>query len=139
MRKFIIIPIIIVVLATFAWTAENSFTNYPGTLPVYGYPGPTKLVYIDNGSRTIQSIYERGGGTWLGGPEGGVAPIGMFITCATTTTHWAFGGDNASVTVGHIFPAGSSWHFINPFWMSTGRTFGAGATDNVTCQMTPEY
>lgn len=139
MRKYFVVLILCLMAATSAWAAGDSFTNYKGTLAVYGYPGPTKTVYIDNVSRTIQSIYERAGGTWIGGQMGSAAPIGMFITCATTETHWAFGGDNASVTVGHPLPAGSSWNFINPFWMSTGRTVGAGAADNVTCQMTPEY
>jgi hypothetical protein len=137
--KRYIVVFALLALAGVTWAAENSFTNYPGTLPVYGYPGPTLIVNVDNGARTLQSLYERGGGTWLGGPEGGVAPIGMFITCATTATHWTFGASTPSATAGHVLPADSSWHFINPYWMSTGKGYGAAASDNVTCQMTPEY
>ena len=137
MKKIVLVALMIAV-SGIAWAGDSSFTNYPGTLSVYGYPWPTKTVYVDNSAKTIQAMYEAGGGTWLGGYDGTITPIGMFITCATTATHWAFGGSTPSATLGHVFPADSSWHFINPNWMSTGKGFGAGATDNVTCQMTPE-
>lgn len=138
MKKYIL-TIALIVLAGVVWAGENSFTDYPGGISVYGYPGDTKTVYVDNAASTIQAMYEAGGGTWLGGYDNTVAPIGMFITCATTATHWAFGASTPSATLGHPFPADSSWHFINPYWMSTGQGFGAAASDNVTCQMTPEY
>jgi len=140
MKKCLLVALLLA-LAGAAWAAGDSFTNYKGVLPVYGYPGPTKTVNVDNGARTIQSPYERGGGTWLNGQFSNSthAPIGMFITCATTATHWVFGGSTPSATLGHPLPADGSWHFIQPFWMSTGKAFGAGAADNVTCHMTPEY
>ena len=138
MKRYILI-LALLALAGTVWAAGDSFTDYKGTMTVWSYPGATKTVYVDNGARTLQSLYERAGGTWLGGNFTAHAPIGMFITCATTATHWAFGGSTPSATLGHVLPADSSWHFTGPFYMSTGKGYGATASDNVTCQMTPEY
>jgi hypothetical protein len=139
MKKIVLVGLAIVIAAGTAWAGSDSFTNYPGTLSAWGYPGITKTVYIDNTAKTFQQHYERSGGTWLGGYDGTITPIGVFITCATTDTKWAFGGATPSATLGHVFPAGSSWHLVNPFYISTGKGFGNAATDNVTCQLTPEY
>jgi hypothetical protein len=138
MRKYFVVLILCLVAAT-AWAAGDSFTDYKGVQSVYGYPGPTLTVYVDNGARTIQSTYERAGGTWVGGQMGSASPIGMYITCATTVTKWAFGGATPSATLGHPLAAATNWYFVNPFWMSTGKSYGNAASDNVTCQMTPVY
>ena len=138
MKKCLVVLILAVMVAT-AWAAGDSFTDYKGTMNVWSYPGPTKAVTVDNTAKTIQALYVAGGGTWLGGRFTTHAPIGMFITCATTATRWAFGGSTPSPTSGHILPADSSWHFTGPFYMSTGKGNSGTGTDNVTCQMTPEY
>lgn len=137
MRKFVVIAVVIL-LAGYAW-AENSFVNYPGNMPVWGYPGATKTVYVDNSAKTIQQMYEAGGGTWLGGHDSATRPIGMLIVCDTTETHWAFGGSTPSATLGIPLPADSSWQLIGPYWMSTGKGYGNTASDNVTCNMNPIY
>lgn len=99
-------------------------------------PGPTKDVYVDNVARTIQSLYERGGGTWLRGAD---TPRSMLFSCATTAIRMGFGGSTPTVSTLHVFPANSSWDRKGKFWMSTGIFIAGGATDNVACAMTPEY
>ena len=138
MKKYILI-LAVLALAGTAWAAGDSFTDFKGTMTVWSYPGATKSITVDNTAKTLQALYEAGGGTWLGGNFTAHAPIGMFVTCATTDSRWAFGGTTPSTTVGHILPAGSSWHFTGPFYMSTGKANSTSGTDNVTCMMTPEY
>jgi hypothetical protein len=136
MKKYLAI-ILLPVLVGFAWAGSDSFTNYPGTMSVWGVPGATKTVNVDNAARTIQALYEAGGGTWLGGYDSTIVPIGVLITCPTTDTRWAFGGSTPSATVGHVLPADSSWFLVGPAWISTGKGYGNTASDNVACQMTP--
>ena len=111
-----------------------------GDYMLWGVPMATKTVYVDNVARTFQSLYERGGGTWASADGTGAVtvPFGVFITCATTDTHWGFGGTAPTTAVGHYFPAGSSWNLLGGDFISSGKGIGAGATDNVTCQMTPQ-
>ena len=137
MRKYIVI-LLLIALPVLAW-AGDSFNNYAGTIDVYGYPGATKTINVDNTASTFQTLYEAGGGTWLGGPDGASKPIGAFLTCPTTATRWAFGGSTPSATVGHVLPADGSWQFVSPYMMSTGKGYGNAASDNVACQLTPMY
>jgi len=113
---------------------------FSGDFIFWGEPMATKTVYVDNTARKFQSLYERAGGTWATTDTAGMAriPIGVFLTCATTATHWGFGGTTPTTAVGHVFPADSSWHLMGEQYIATGMGLGAGANDNVTCQLTPE-
>jgi len=147
MRKTLalLVALSVVVFTTFAFAEfpsiqPGSFTGpSTATVPLWGQPGATKTVYVDNTARSIASLITRAGGSFMGGVGGGLVPIGAFISCATTVTHWAFGGTSPTTAVGHTFPADSSWHLPGPFYVSTGMGIGAGASDNVACQMTLEY
>lgn len=111
-----------------------------GDYPLWGVPLPTETVYVDNVARSFRSLYERAGGTWASTDSAGMVsvPFGVFITCASTATHWGFGGTVPTTAVGHVFPADLSWNLLGGDFISTGNGIGAGATDNVTCQLTPQ-
>ncbi len=114
---------------------------FAGDFLFWGEPGPTKTVYVDNVTRSLQSLYERAGGTWAYTDTAGMkrAPNQVFITCESKATRWAFNGTAATTSVGHVFPADSSWHLPGGRYIQTSSAIAGVATDNVTCQMTPEY
>ena len=87
-------------------------------------------MYIDNTARTVQSLFERAGGTWL---NNGLAPIGALVKCETYDVRWGFGGVTPTTTLGTKVSADESWIISGPLWMSTGKAIAKGATDNVAC------
>jgi hypothetical protein len=113
---------------------------WTGTVPVLGWPGPTKTVTVDNTARTIQSIYENGGGSWLRGGLAStdtIAPSGMIFTCKSSETRFAFGGSTPTASTMHSFPADASFILMGPGLMSTGKWIAASG--NTSCGMTPLY
>ena len=111
-------------------------STYQATVHVMGSPGETKTIHVDNVARTARQLYENGGGTWL---NGGSAPFGFFLSCESKDIRIAFGGSTASTTLGHKFPAEGSWIQPGIDWITYSSWHSASATDNVTCQFTPEY
>jgi hypothetical protein len=148
MKKLFALMVLVTVIAFSANAISADYISIPtpgsqgmprtfqATIPLWGNPGLTKTVNVDNVARTIRSIYERGGGTYL---AGGAPPIGALITCESKNTRWAFGGTTPTTTVGNLFPADYSWHIPGPWYMSSGQAISTVSSDNVTCQMTPEY
>lgn len=131
-RSFVFALLMVFVLVGTAFAVSPAPTVLVGA----SVPGPTKDVYVDNVARTVQSLYERGGGTWLRGTK---SPISMLFSCASKAIRMGFGGSTPTVSTLHVFPADSSWDRKGSFWMSTGIFIAGGATDNVACAMTPEY
>ena len=109
--------------------------------PSWGEPGTSKEVYIDNTARTMQSLYERAGGTWARTDSAGISspPIGMLLVCKSLATNWAWDGTTPTTSVGVPFPAASSWFLPGSGWMSKAKAIAGGATDNVACHMVPAY
>jgi hypothetical protein len=131
----------VLAFGTMVYAAEPSIRNlgdgvYQGVLTTDGVPGLTKDVYVDNTARTIQSLYERGGGTWDNSSR---VPISMLFTCETKAIRMGFGGSTPTASTLHPFPADSSWDRRGRYFMSTGKFIAGGATDNVHCAMTPVY
>lgn len=104
-----------------------------GMVPLSGAPAPGLTVYVDNTARTLQSLWERAGGTWLGGADGVTAPIGVLLICRTKDINIYFGGSTPTAAVGIPFAAGSSWQILGPSWVSTMRAISTTASDNVAC------
>lgn len=142
MKKLLFgILLAVLVLPTVLYSAESSIRNlgdrvYQGVMPTDGVPGLTKDVYVDNTARTIQSLYERGGGTW---DNSGRVPISMLFTCESKAIRVGFGGSTPTASTLHVFPADSSWDRKGRYFMSTGKFIAGAATDNVHCAMTPVY
>ena len=139
MRKiFSVVGITILLSCVFV---SNSF---PADFILWGTPGATKKVYVDNVARTLRSTYERGGGTWIYTDASGTkrTPYRMFITCeGSKKIRWAFGGTTPEIdnTVGHAFPENGSWPLPGERYLESAIVISAVATDNVVCQETPEY
>ena len=106
---------------------------YQAVVPVQGIPrSAPAIVYIDNVAKTIQALFEAAGGTYLGGNDNTLAPIGALIKCETKDTRWGW-DVTPTTTLGLLVPADASWVISGPNWMSTGKAIAAGATDNVAC------
>jgi hypothetical protein len=101
-----------------------------GVIPLQGAPAPGATVYVDNVARTMQSLWERAGGTWL---SGGTAPIGVYLICRSKDINIYFGGSTPTFTEGIPFVAGSSWQILGPTWVSTMKAISTSASDNVAC------
>lgn len=112
-----------------------------GSSDYWGETGATKTIHVDNVARSFQTLYTNAGGTWAYTDTAGKvrSPNGVFITCETLATRWGFGGTTPTTSLGHVFTQDSSWHLAGENYVLTGKGIASGATDNVTCQMTPEY
>jgi hypothetical protein len=60
--------------------------KFEGVVSVFGIPRTTGPCYVDNTARTIQSLIERSGGTYLGGSDNTLAPISMMVSCDDKAT-----------------------------------------------------
>jgi hypothetical protein len=142
MKRFLIVIFLLAAVAVSALSADrytpgrsSAKDAYQGVVAVQGIPRSAPgIVYIDNTARTIQSLFERAGGTYLGGTaDNALAPIGLLVVCESKDVRWAFGGVTPTTSLGVLVPAAASWVMSGPTWVSTGKAIAAGATDNVAC------
>lgn len=130
---------LIAVLALFpAWLSAggDSLSRVNGSISILPHPGATKTINVDNVARTLQGLYENGGGAWLSGTT---SPIGVILTCETNDTRWAFGGSTPTTALGHELPADSSWVLLGAGAIDSMMGISSGETDNTVCQSTPLY
>ena len=130
MKKILVVAFLVIATGCFA-----------GDFVYWGTPGPTKTVYVDNVAKSLQTLYTNAGGTWVLTDTAGVkrTPSQVFITCESKATKWGFGGTTPTTTLGHTFTADSSWHLPGERYIGTAMGISTVVSDNVTCQMTPEY
>lgn len=103
-----------------------------GVISLTGAPAPGVTVYVDNTARTLQTLWQNAGGTWLSGTT---ASIGVLLICRSKDINIFFGGSTPTFTTGIPFVAGQSWQIIGPSWVSTMKAISTSASDNVACPM----
>jgi type 1 fimbria pilin len=147
MRKTFIALVVITAFVGAVYAADlpslaqfrNTSIPYSGNIPVYGmYPRTAPSVcYVDNVARTVETLVQNAGGTYLGGSDNTLTPIAATISC-NGNTRWAFQA-SPSTTVGHYLPNESAWNISGPDAIGRVKGIAAGATDNVSCAITLWY
>jgi len=137
-KAFLCVLAVLILLPAWVRAGGNSLSRVDGEISILPHPGATKTINVDNVARTLQGLYENGGGTWLA-EDGTISPIGVIITCETNDTRWAFGGSTPTTALGHVFPADSSWILLGSGAIDSMMGISKEAADNTTCQSTPLY
>jgi len=146
MKRILISLALVVVLVGTAFAFDrytpgraSAKDAFQAVVPLQGVPRSAPgVVYIDNTARTIQSLFERAGGTYLGGTDNVMAPIGALLVCDSVAVRLGF-NITPTTTVGTPFPAAASWILPGPDWVSGGKAIAAGATDNAACSIVLVY
>lgn len=114
--------------------------RFSGIVPLYGKTPKSSpgICHVDNVARTIQSIFERSGGTYLGGSDNTLTPITATISCDDKATRWYF-QVSPTTTLGHKIPADGSWQPAGPNALGYLSGIAASASDNVACAITLWY
>ena len=143
--------IAVIIMFAISGTAFADFSSIPSTVlsgpstavvSLSGQSGKTKDIYIDNSAKTMRTLYENSGGSWLRGGATAtetIAPIGMLLSCESKNIRFGFGGSVPTVSTLHVFFAGGSWILLSPTDIAEGYWIAGGATDNVQCAATPKY
>lgn len=146
MRKLIVLlaALFIVTMVGITYSSDQPSIGvgspFVGSVPMQGSPGATKAVTVDNTVRTVYTLVTTAGGSWMGGANGTLLPIGVLLSCSTTDTRWAFGGTSPTTTVGHLLPAGGSWSWSNTNMIDSMRGISTtGDNTAVNCSITLSY